>query len=365
MVPSAPAAHAPRPGLRDGLRDAPATLALVAVNLAVFAWGWAHGATEDQAVLVRLGALERSHVWAGEAWRLVAAAFIHVGWFHLACNIVFGMGVCAVVERALGHWRTVAVYLASAIAASSLSLLGQDGIAAGASGALFGMVGVLLALHRRAAGSWRAFARSRATHWLAAGIVTTALAGVVLPLDHLAHLGGLVAGVALGAILSSPPPRRAAVALFAAALGGLAALAAWPRSAPSRLERAELEERLHAALGARETAAARQLLERADARRMTSERLGYYRALLAVQEGDLEAALVAARPLLAAGEPALRDEGGRLVRGVARALAYRAYTGEGAPRNPWRALSLMEEACRAGDAQGCRDAERIRGPPPP
>jgi membrane associated rhomboid family serine protease len=361
MAPPAIAAHPPR----LGLRDVPATLALMAVNLAVFAWGWAHGATESQAALVRLGALERSHVWGGGAWRLVAAAFVHVGWLHVGCNVLFGMGVCVLVERALGHWRVVAVYLASAVAASSLSLLGQDGVAAGASGALFGMVGVLLSLHRRAVGSWRAFATSGATHWLVAGIVTTALAGLVLPLDHCAHIGGLAAGAALGAILSRPPPRRAAVAVFAVALGALAALAAWPRQEPTRFERAELEERLHAALGARDTAGARQLLARAEERHMTSERLGYYRALLAIQEGDLEAALPVARPLLGASEPALRDEGRRLVRGVARTLAYRAYTGDGAPKNPWRALSLMEEACRAGDAPSCRDAGRITGAAPP
>lgn len=360
MVPSAPPATAPRPALRR----APATLALMSANVAVFVWAWALGAT-DQASLVRLGALERSHVWGGEPWRLVAAAFLHVGWFHLACNVAFGLGVCALVEQAIGPVRLAGAYLASAVAASSLSLLGQDGVAVGASGALFGMVGVLLALHLRTVGSWRAFARSRATHWLAGGVVSTALAGLLLPLDHLAHLGGLAAGAALGWILSRPPPRRAALAAFAAALAALATAAAWPRAAPSRHEQAELERRTHEALAARETGAAAALLDRARARRMTSERLDYYRALLSVQQGDVEAALEAARPLLAGADPALRDEGARLVRGLARTLAYRHYTGQGAPRNPWRALALMEEACKAGDAASCRDAARIAGAAPP
>lgn len=336
----------------------------MSANVAVFVWAWAQGAT-DQVSLVQLGALERSHVWGGEPWRLVAAVFLHVSWFHLACNVAFGLGVCALVEQALGPARFAGAYCACAVAASSLSLLGQDGVAVGASGALFGMVGVLLALHLRAVGGWRAFVRSRATHWLAGGVVSTAVAGLVLPLDHLAHLGGLAAGAALGWVLSRPPPRLAALAACAGAVAALAAAAAWPRATPSRYEQSELEHRAHAALAARDTGTAAALLDRARARRMTSERLGYYRALLSIQQGDVEVALEAARPLLAAGDPDLRDEGARLVRALARTLAYRHYTGEGAPRNPWRALALMDEACKAGDAPSCRDAARITGAEPP
>jgi TPR repeat protein len=59
----------------------------------------------------------------------------------------------------------------------------------------------------------------------------------------------------------------------------------------------------------------------------------------------------------------VRAEGDRIVAGVAKTLAYRAYTGDGAPRNPWLALSLMDEACAAGDAESCRNAARVRDAP--
>jgi TPR repeat protein len=62
-----------------------------------------------------------------------------------------------------------------------------------------------------------------------------------------------------------------------------------------------------------------------------------------------------------ARDPLVRAEGDRIVSGVAKVLAYRAYTGDGAPRNPWRGLALMQEACAAGDPESCRNAARVRG----
>ncbi len=337
----------------------------MAANVAVFAVTAALGAGRDDTVLLRAGALERSLVWAGQPWRLVTAAFLHVGPVHLACNVVFGFLACRLVERALGSGRFLGLYLASAVGGSALSLLGQDQVSAGASGALFGMVGVVLALHLRALGGLRPFLASRATHWLVGGMVVTAAAGsLAVPLDHLSHAGGLVTGAAGAWLLTRPPPARTwpwAVAI--AALAGVAVAAAWPRPGPTRWQESQLEERLHAALVDRDPVAARALVARADAAGLSSERLAYYRALLLVQEGDLEGALAAARPLRSAREEALRAEAVRIVASVARTLAYRSYTGDGAPRNPWRGLSYMDEACSAGDGESCRNAERVRAGP--
>jgi membrane associated rhomboid family serine protease len=347
------------------LRAAPVSTALMAANVVVFAVTAALGAGRDDAVLLRAGALERSRVWAGEPWRLLTAAFLHLGPVHLGCNVVFGFLVCRLVEPAVGARRMLGLYLASALGGSALSLLGQDGISAGASGALFGMVGALLALHRRALGGWRPFLASRATRSMAIGIVATAVGGsLAVRLDHLSHAGGLVTGATGAWLLSRPRPAAAwpwAAAL--ALLAGLVALAAWPRAELTRWQQDELERGVHAALTARDPAAARGLLARAGAAGLVSERLTSYRALLLVQEGDLEGALEVARPLRAAQDPLVRAEGDRIVAGVARVLAYRAYTGDGAPRNPWRGLSLMEEACAAGDAESCRNVARVRGGP--
>lgn len=351
--------------LVGALRAAPLSTALMTANVAAFAATATLGGSGDGRLL-RAGALERSRVWAGEPWRLLTAAFLHVDAFHLACNVAFGLLVCRVVEQALGARRTLALYLASALGGSALSLLGQDGTSAGASGALFGMIGVVLALHRRAAGGWRPFLASRATRSLVVGlVVTSAAASLVLPLDHLCHLGGLVTGAALAWLLTRPlPASRWPWPVACAALAALVVAAAWPRAGLTRLQRAELERDVHDALVARDTAKARGLVARAAAAGHDSERLAAYRATLLVQEGDLEGALEAARPLRASADGAVRAEGDRIVAGVAKVLAYRAYTGDGAPRNPWRGLSLMEEACGAGDGESCRNVARVRGDPP-
>jgi membrane associated rhomboid family serine protease len=348
------------------LRAAPLSSALAAANVAAFGVALSLGAGHDETVLLRIGALERSRVWAGEPWRLLTAAFLHVGWLHLACNVVFGWPACRLVERALGSAPFLGLYLASAIGGSALSLLGQDGVAAGASGALFGIAGAILALHLRALGGWRPFLASSATRALGLGIVaTTVVVPLLVPLDHLAHAGGLVTGAAGAWLLTRPPPRAAWP--WGAALGALAAVAVaacWPRPGLTLWERTELEGRLHAALRERDVPAARALLARADAGGADSERLRTYRAYLLVQEDALEPALEVARPLLGARDPAVREEAARLVASVAKVLAYRHYTGDGAERNPWRALAYMDEACLAGDEESCRNAARVRGAAP-
>jgi rhomboid protease GluP len=339
----------------------PLTFVLAGACVAALAWVEAHGSSTDTATLVRYGALERGRVWSGEPWRLVTAPFLHAGWIHLAWNVAAGVPWCRPVERELGSRRFLLVYLASAVGASALSLLGQDRPSVGASGALFGVVGATLALHRRALGSWRAFAASGpARRVILAILVFSVLGGLALPLDQLAHAGGLAVGAAAAWLLSRPSPARALPwVAFAAVLAALVVAAAWPRASMSRLQAAELERSLHAALTAHDAPAAGRLLARAEAGHHDSERLRYYRALLLVQEGDLEGAIAVARRLRAADDPAVRTEATKLARDVARTLGYRFYTGDGARRDPWLGLAYLEEACALGDAQSCDEARTI------
>jgi len=106
-------------------------------------------------------------------------------------------------------------------------------VSAGASGALFGVLGAVLVLRWRVLGGWRAFLADGPTRGLLSALAAWNLIGLALVLagirmDHWAHIGGFLSGVAASAALTSSRrlPLTAAAALT---LGALAAVAAWPR----------------------------------------------------------------------------------------------------------------------------------------
>jgi membrane associated rhomboid family serine protease len=354
----------PRSALLAHLAETPLSYAIGAVNVLALAWVQSRGSPTDPQILVAAGALERGQVWAGEPWRLVTAAFLHAGWLHLAWNTIGGVPGCRLVERALGPAAFLVLYLASAVGGSALSLVGQDVISAGASGALFGVAGAALVLHRRTVGSWRAFVRSGATRLVLAILVAWSVAvSLVLDVDHLAHAGGLAFGAGAAWLLSRPGGRRALPwAAYGAVLAALVVAACWPRPGLSRFEADRLETALGGAIRAGDALEAHRLLDRADAAGHASDALAYYRSYLRVQEGDLEGALATVRTLVGVPDRALRGDARRLGASVAKTLGYRHYTGDGAPRNPAIALSYLEEACSLGDAESCRNAARIRAP---
>ncbi|WP_242394776.1 rhomboid family intramembrane serine protease [Anaeromyxobacter oryzisoli] len=205
MEPHFPAAPSPPP---HAVRPTPVSWAILAANLAMFGWVESHGSSTDTATLIRFGALERDLVWSGQWWRLLSAAFLHAGLFHLAANMVFGIPWCRQIERFFGSARFASLYVLGALGASALSLLGPASVSVGASGALFGVIGAALALHRRALGSWRAFIANRGSQQVLLNLLILAVIGTVVPIDQFAHAGGLATGAAWGWIATRPSPRR-------------------------------------------------------------------------------------------------------------------------------------------------------------
>jgi rhomboid protease GluP len=201
----------------------------------VFLFVETHGGSTRVVNLVHFGALERSHVWAGEYWRFVTPMFLHIGWMHIAVNTYCLVGWCTLVERVLGRWRFVMTYLATGMGACAVSLLCHDAPgAAGASGAAFGIVGVTMALRWRVLGRWDAFVADLWVRRTAGIIVVWTIIGWNT-FDNFAHGGGLVTGAIMGALFvrarSLSPPRRVAEwVAFALLLGGVLAAAAhrWP-----------------------------------------------------------------------------------------------------------------------------------------
>jgi rhomboid protease GluP len=178
----------------------PATLTVITVLVAVFAWQVASHALDTQAALVDAGALMRSRVLEGEHWRMLSATMLHGGFDHLLgnCIALYILGLAG--EHALGASRLLVIYVASGLAGSLASVLAGPGPSVGASGAICGLMGaVVLILYRYR----RVYhVRDKEIAFVLAGWAAyTIFIGAIDPrIDNWAHLGGLLggAGVALG-----------------------------------------------------------------------------------------------------------------------------------------------------------------------
>ena len=192
------------------LRNRPlATWLLLAANAAWWLVAELLGSTRDPASLLDFGANHGPLVAEGEYWRLLTSVFLHIGIMHLMLNslglLIYGM----LLEQAFGRLRFVLIYVAAGLAGSTASFLASPmAISAGASGAIFGLLGALAASFLTGSGP-----QGRGSRRDAAGIavlVAINLAyGLVAPgIDNWAHIGGLAMGFALGIILADPPERH-------------------------------------------------------------------------------------------------------------------------------------------------------------
>jgi rhomboid protease GluP len=222
---------------RERVKQAPITFAICAVNVLAFVFVETPEGSTSVATLVRVGALERSHVWAGEYFRFVTPMFLHIGWTHLLWNTYCLVGWCAPVERVLGRARFLFTYLATGMGACAVSLLCHDAPGgAGASGAAFGIVAMTMALRWRALGGFEAFVADRWVRSTASMIVLWTVIGVAAKMmDNFAHGGGFLTGAVVGAVLvgTATQPRWVkvlAIIAFLVALTTLLAAAAhrWP-----------------------------------------------------------------------------------------------------------------------------------------
>jgi rhomboid protease GluP len=211
-----------QPSIGERIRSSPVTFALAAINVAVFLWAETHGSTTSPGTLLRYGAVERVHVASGEWWRLSTSMFMHIGWMHLLWNTYASVGWCTVVEKVLGKRRFLAVYLLSGIGGACASAYFHLVTSAGASGAMFGIIGATLVLRYRVLGNIGEFVRDRFVRSNVMNMaIWTAIGIYAINMDNFAHGGGLVVGALVTLAATAAPARRkigwgAAFALVAA-----------------------------------------------------------------------------------------------------------------------------------------------------
>jgi rhomboid protease GluP len=212
------------------LRDAPVTSALIVANVLVYAimaavsrqiWSF------DGDTLIAAGAsvsgagVELSH------WRWLTAAFIHANLLHIAMNLWVLGQIGALSEAALGRGLVAATYLVTGVLGNVLSTLHAAAgptASVGASGAIMGLIGMAATF------AWRTGQR-RAAKALAINVVFILGIGLSLSargisvVDNAAHIGGLVAGAAIG-LGRAAFPRAAPRWLDGMLIGGSFTLAA-------------------------------------------------------------------------------------------------------------------------------------------
>jgi rhomboid protease GluP len=154
---------------------------------------WVHSM---QDIYLSLGFSSRTQVLHGQVWRLITNTFLHFSLFHLALNMVVLVYIGSLLESKLGKWNYLFLYLLTGVCASITSVIWRDhGVSGGASGAIFGLFGVLLALLSTN------FYENNARKAL---LISTAIfvAYNIIPIgreiDHAAHFGGLVSGYIFG-----------------------------------------------------------------------------------------------------------------------------------------------------------------------
>ncbi len=198
---------------RPELFDAPATYILVGINVAVFLWMVSSGVSfqsPTSANLIHFGANSTSRVLLhGEWYRLLTAIFVHVGWIHLATNMwcLWNLGMLG--EPLLGPFGLAAVYVLTGVAGNLLStavnvFAGNDSVGAGASGAVFGIAGILIVLlsNRKLPIPWEELRRLRRSV-IQFAVLNLVIGGAtifvdLIRIDNFAHIGGFVSGLALG-----------------------------------------------------------------------------------------------------------------------------------------------------------------------
>jgi membrane associated rhomboid family serine protease len=224
-------------------RPATFTFVFLAANVFVFLLMYLAGGTEDLNVLRAYGAKFNSLINAGEWWRLVTPVFIHIGWLHLFVNMYSLFMLGPYVERLYGSARFVFFWIVTGVAGVAASYFassvggrpgflgrflfrGGDGPSAGASGALFGLVGVLFVFgikfrHELPEGFKRAFGFGM----LPTILINLAIGYTIPFIDNAAHLGGFLAGAALASVVGYKRPGQKASVAFVWHVLQIAALA--------------------------------------------------------------------------------------------------------------------------------------------
>lgn len=170
------------------------TYGLIVINVVVFLLMYIFGSgSEDIHTLINFGALSKILVTMGDYYRLITSAFLHIGVLHLLCNMYALYILGKDIEGFFGRFKFIFIYLISALVGSFVSIIFMDeyAVSAGASGAIFGLMGALLYFGY----NYRVTLNNSINKQIIPVILINLFIGFMgSGINNYAHLGGLLGG---------------------------------------------------------------------------------------------------------------------------------------------------------------------------
>lgn len=184
--------------------QAPCAILIMLANVVVFLALTMQGMTENGGFLLEHGAMYLPYVIEEQQYyRVFTSMFLHFGFEHLMNNMVMLMVIGWNLEMEIGTIRFLIIYLLSGLGGNLMSAcwslkIGEYAISAGASGAIFGLIGALFYVALRN--------RGRIGNITGQGIIVLIVLSLYFGyassgVDNMAHIGGLVSGFFLGVLL--------------------------------------------------------------------------------------------------------------------------------------------------------------------
>ncbi|MDO4647334.1 MAG: rhomboid family intramembrane serine protease [Eubacteriales bacterium] len=182
------------------------TILFIVVNVILFLLTDLTGGATDTYHMIRWGAEYAPLVQKGEYYRLFTSMFLHFGIEHLMSNMLILGAFGERMEPALGHWKYAVIYLCGGIAGNLVSLgvsfsTGEYHVSAGASGAVFAILGAMIYVVLYHKGKYGEISIRRLLLMTILSIYIGFSEGGV---DNAAHIGGLLAGGILTMLLYHP-----------------------------------------------------------------------------------------------------------------------------------------------------------------
>lgn len=174
---------------------------LILVNIIVFALMYIIGkGSEDTDTLIKFGANIPALIRGGDYYRILSSGFLHIGIIHILCNMYSLSVLGPTIEHFYGKFKYIIIYLFSMIIASLFVMVFQNdySVSAGASGAIFGLLGSLLYFGYY----YRGYIGNQIIGQIIPVIIINLVIGFISPgISNAAHIGGLIGGVCMSFML--------------------------------------------------------------------------------------------------------------------------------------------------------------------